>query len=115
LRKRDLAEIGEPIRAERKDENIEEGAARWGKGLTCPDGEKLRERCRAPAVRGKRRGRPEARRGLRRRAEVRWAPEASAVAMEARPEAVEAEGGVVLVVEAGVLGVESGEALPSGA
>jgi hypothetical protein len=33
-RKKDLAEIGEPIRAERKDGKLEEGAARWGMGLT---------------------------------------------------------------------------------
>jgi hypothetical protein len=31
FRKLDLAEIGEPLRAERKEDKIEAGAARWGK------------------------------------------------------------------------------------
>jgi hypothetical protein len=70
LRKTDLAEIGEPIRAERKDDTIEAGAARCGKRPTCPGGGTTRGKWRAPAVRDRKGERPEARRGLRRRAEV---------------------------------------------
>ena len=66
--KGDMAEFGEPIQCERKDEKLGEGRLRGEQTSPRRTGEMNCWRERAPAVRGRRGGgRPVGKRGLRRR------------------------------------------------